>query len=73
MLKGDCVDSLQYMIQDGMSGPNPVFVFLRYVMLRNPWGSEAPLVYSWMNASTVLINPTATRVEAMKAEMLRQI
>lgn len=58
-------------IQDEFKKRDDVFVFLRYVMLRNPCSDLPALIVSWMNASSLRVDPDISYVQDMKQSMLR--
>lgn len=58
-------------IEDAFTKQAEVFVFLRYVVLRNPCSDYPALIVSWMNASTLRVDPDISYVQEMKQSMLR--
>ena len=70
VLRGSWVAAVRQMIVDAFGRMDKVFVYLRYVQLKNPWSAEPALVISWMNATTFQVDPNISFVQALKETML---
>lgn len=70
VLRGSWVQTARQMIVDASERMDHVFVYLRYVLLDNPVSPDPALVVSWMDASTLRVDPKISFVQAMKEAML---
>lgn len=70
ILRGSWVGAVRQMIVDAFERMDNVFVYLRYVQLKDPLSPQPVLVISWMNATSLQVDPKISYVQALKEAML---